>query len=192
MRGLPQKKGDKPDNMDHYGRTSVGIGNVVQCEDGYIPLGDGGGWVYDNSGKRTDKSFTGKDYAGVGGEGHHENFIKAVRSHKRSDQNADIEVGHLSAALCHMANTSYRLGKQMKPDEIKAILADYPEMLDSFNRMLDHLKANEVDLEKEPITMGPMLTMDPQKEQYVGENSDLANMFLKRNYREPFVVPESV
>jgi hypothetical protein len=65
-------------------------------------------------------------------------------------------------------------------------------MLDSFNRMLDHLKANEVDLEKEPITMGPMLTMDPQKEQYVGEYSELANMFLKRNYREPFVIPETV
>jgi hypothetical protein len=49
-----------------------------------------------------------------------------------------------------------------------------------------------VDLEKEPITMGPILTMDPAKEQYVGECSDLANMFLKRNYREPFVVPEQV
>ena len=60
-----------------------------------------------------------------------------------------------------MANTSYRLGKKMKPDEIKAALADNPEMLDSFNRMLEHLAANEVDLEKEPITMGPMLTMDP-------------------------------
>jgi hypothetical protein len=65
-------------------------------------------------------------------------------------------------------------------------------MLDSFNRMLEHLAANQVDLEKEPITMGPMLTMDPQKEQYIGENSDMANMFLKRNYREPFVVPENV
>ena len=121
-----------------------------------------------------------------------ENFIKAVRSHKRSDLNADIEVGHLSAALCHMANTSYRLGKKMKPDEIKAALADNPEMLDSFNRMLENLAANEVDLEKEPITMGPMLTMDPEKERYVGESGDMANMFLKRNYREPFVVPENV
>ena len=128
----------------------------------------------------------------AGGAGHHENFIKAVRSRNRSDQNADIEVGHLSAALCHMANTSYRLGKKMKPDEIKAALADNPEMLDSFNRMLEHLAANEVNLEKEPITMGPILTMDPAKEQYIGENSSLANMFIKRNYREPFVLPENV
>jgi len=34
--------------------------------------------------------------------------------------------------------------------------------------------------------------MDPEKEQYVGEYSEWANMYLKRNYREPFVVPEKV
>jgi hypothetical protein len=190
VRGLPSKKGAR--NMDNYRRTGVDIGDCVQCEGGYFPCGDGGGWIYDNDGKRTSKSFTGKDYTGIGGEGHHQNFIKAVRSHKRSDQNADIEVGHLSAALCHMANTSYRLGKKATPDEIKSIIGDNAEMMDSFNRMLEHLAANEVDLEKEPITIGPMLTMDPQKEQYIGEYSEMANMFLKRNYREPFVVPDKV
>jgi predicted dehydrogenase len=184
VRGLPVKKGVKPDTMDNF--RGARVGNCLQCEGGYFVSDDGGGWVFDNSGKKI------KQFAGRGGAGHHENFIKAFRSHKRSDQNADIEIGHLSAALCHMANTSYRLGKKMKPDEIKAALADNPEMLDSFNRMLEHLAANQVDLEKEPITMGPMLTMDPQKEQYTGENSEMANMFLKRNYREPFVVPENV
>ncbi len=190
VRGLPRKKGDRA--MDNYRRTGVDIGDCIQCEGGYFPCGDGGGWIYDNDGKRTDKSFTGKDYAGIGGAGHHENFIKAVRSHKRSDLNADIEVGHISAALCHMANTSHRLGRKATPDEIKAAIGDNAEMMDSFNRMLEHLAANEVDLEKEPITLGPMLTMDPQKEQYVGEYSEMANMFLKRNYREPFVVPDKV
>ncbi len=189
VRGLPSKKGER--RMDNYRRTGIDVGNCVQCEGGYFPAGDAGGSVFDNDGKKI-KSFTGKEYGGIGGEGHHENFIKAVRSRKRSDLNADIEVGHLSAGLCHMANTSYRLGKKMKPDEIKAALADNQEMLDSFNRMLENLAANEVDLEKEPITMGPMLTMDPEKERYVGEYSDMANMFLKRNYREPFVVPENV
>jgi predicted dehydrogenase len=186
VRGLPQKKGDRPDNMDNFRRTGVDIGDCVQCEGGYFPSGDGGGWVFDNDGEKI------KQFSGRGGAGHHENFIKAVRSRKVSDLNADIEVGHLSAALVHMANTSYRLGKHMKPDEIQAALADNPEMLDSFNRMLEHLAANEVDLEKEPITMGPILTMDPQQERYVGAYGDMANMFLKRNYREPFVVPEKV
>jgi hypothetical protein len=64
--------------------------------------------------------------------------------------------------------------------------------MDSFERMLEHLKANEVDLEKEPITLGPMLTMNTRSERFVGENSDMANMLVSRNYREPFVVPEKV
>ena len=80
----------------------------------------------------------------------------------------------------------------MSVDEIKNTIGDNAEMMDSFDRMVEHLKANEVDLEKEPITMGPMLTMDPEKEQFVGEFSKLANMYVKRNYREPFVVPDEV
>jgi predicted dehydrogenase len=191
VRGLPRKKGEKYDSMDNYRRTGVGIGDFVQCEGGYLPMGEAGGWAFDNDGKRI-KPFTGKEYGGVGGEGHHENFIKAVRSRKRSDLNADIEVGHLSAALCHMANTSYRLGKKATVEEIKTAIGDNAEMMDSFNRMLEHLAANEVDVEKEPLTLGPMLTMDPEKEQYVGEYGEMANMFLKRNYREPFVVPDQV
>jgi predicted dehydrogenase len=184
VRGLPRKKGDRA--MDNYRRTGVDIGDCIQCEGGYFPCGDGGGWVYDNDGEKI------KQFSGRGGAGHHENFIKAVRSRKRSDQNADIEVGHLSAALCHMANTSHRLGKKATVDEIRAAIGNNADMMDSFDRMLEHLAANEVDLEKEPITLGPVLTMDPKTERYIGENSDLANMFIKRNYREPFVVPDQV
>jgi hypothetical protein len=40
--------------------------------------------------------------------------------------------------------------------------------------------------------MGPMLTMDPETEKFTGELSDMANMYVKRNYREPFVVPDKV
>ncbi len=190
-RAAAARRATNPTTWTTSADTSVDIGDFVQCEGGYFPSATAAAGSSTTSGKKT-SSPSPADYAGIGGEGHHENFIKAVRSRKRSDQNADIEVGHLSAALCHMANTSYRLGKKMKPDEIKAALADNPEMLDSFNRMLEHLAANQVDLEKEPITMGPMLTMDPQKEQYIGEYGDMANMFLKRNYREPFVIPENV
>jgi hypothetical protein len=43
-----------------------------------------------------------------GSYAHAENFIKAVRSRKTSDLNADVEVGHRSAALCHMANIAMR------------------------------------------------------------------------------------
>jgi hypothetical protein len=36
------------------------------------------------------------------------NFISCIHDRKRP--NADAEHGHVSAALCHMANISYRLG----------------------------------------------------------------------------------
>ncbi len=42
---------------------------------------------------------------------HYNNFVSAVRSRRREDLKADIEQGHLSSALCHLANISYRLGR---------------------------------------------------------------------------------
>ena len=181
VRGLPVAKGRR--DMPNYRGTRVGM--VIQCQDGYFVGGGGGGWTYDNSGKRL------KQFKGQAGEGHHQNFIDAVRSRRVSDLNADIEKGHYSSALCHMGNVSYRLGKKMSVSEIRNSIDD-DDVMDSFERMLEHLDANEVDLEKEPITMGPMLTMDPRTEMFVGEHSDMANMYIKRNYREPFVVPDKV
>jgi len=43
-------------------------------------------------------------------------FIKAVRSRKVSDLNADVEAGHHSAVLCHMANIAMRVGRRLKFD----------------------------------------------------------------------------
>lgn len=182
VRGLPRAKGER--GLDSYRGIRVGV--VVQCENGYFAAGESGGWTYDNDGNRIEQ------FAGGGGGGHAQNFINAVRSRKVSDLNADIEVGHKSAALCHMGNISHRLGKHASVEEIKSTIGDNAELLDSFDRMLANLKANEVDLEKEPITMGPMLTMDSKTERFTGEDSEWANMYIKRNYREPFVVPDEV
>ncbi len=182
VRGLPRKKDDSA--MDDYRDTRVGI--CVQCEGGYFAAGDAGGWTYDNNGNKI------KQFAGGGGGGHHQNFIDAVRSRKVSDLNADIEEGHISSALCHMANISHRIGQRMSADEIKESIKSNAELADSYERMLAHLAANEIDLTKTPLVSGPMLTMDTEKEVFIGEHSDRANMYLKRNYREPFVVPDKV
>ena len=47
---------------------------------------------------------------------HIENFLKAVRSRQRGDLNCDILEGHISAAMCHTANTAYRLGRTLSFD----------------------------------------------------------------------------
>lgn len=47
---------------------------------------------------------------------HMANFIEAVKSRKVSGLHGDIEIGAGSAALCHMANISYRLGRKLAFD----------------------------------------------------------------------------
>ena len=125
-----------------------------------------------------------------GSADHHANFIKAVRSRKYTDLNADILEGHLSSALCHTGNISYRLGRQLPPEQIRDAIKDDPDALEACQRAYEHLQANGVDLEQTPATLGVFLKMDPQTERFL--NNDQANEQLTRHYREPFVVPEKV
>jgi predicted dehydrogenase len=48
---------------------------------------------------------------------HHRNFFQAIRGDARP--NADIEVGHLSASICHLANISTRLRRVLTFDPKK-------------------------------------------------------------------------
>jgi hypothetical protein len=41
------------------------------------------------------------------------NFLAAVRSRKHPDLACDVETAHLSSALCHLANISYRTGRKL-------------------------------------------------------------------------------
>ena len=54
--------------------------------------------------------------AGAGSGPHFNNFISALRSGKRADLTCDIETGFMSTALPHLANISYRLGRELKFD----------------------------------------------------------------------------
>jgi hypothetical protein len=51
--------------------------------------------------------------AGAGAGSHYKNFIGAIRSGKKDDLNCDIEAGHISTALPHLANISYRLSREL-------------------------------------------------------------------------------
>ncbi len=44
--------------------------------------------------------------------GHFQNFIDCVRSRKREDLRVEIEDGHLSTSLCHLANIAYKTGRK--------------------------------------------------------------------------------
>jgi predicted dehydrogenase len=128
-------------------------------------------------------------------KGHLFNFIQTVRNRNRSNQRADVLEGHLSTAIVHMANISYRLGTPHSPDEIRhAILDRGPEAVEVFAGFQEHLAANGVDLSRTPTVLGPWLEMDSTSEQFVGSSELVtrANRLLKRPYREPFVIPDAV
>jgi predicted dehydrogenase len=183
VRGLPRAKGVR--GMDSY--RGVRSGNIIQCENGYFAGGRGGGWAYDNDGKKI------RQFKGDGGGGHQANFIQAMRSRKVSDLHADVLEGHYSAALCHIANISHRLGRKSSPEQVKQAVGDNQEALETFKRFEKHLAANEVDIEKTPLVLGPWLKIDSGTEKFVGDSPlGRANELLKRNYREPFVVPDKV
>ena len=48
-----------------------------------------------------------------------ENFANGVRSRNYKDLSADVEIGVVSADLCHLANISYRLKKRLEFDGAK-------------------------------------------------------------------------
>jgi predicted dehydrogenase len=186
VRGLPRRRDDSA--MDNYKGVRIGI--VIECEGGYFAGGGGGGWAYDNDGNKI------KQFKGDGGARHHANFIEAVRSRKVSDLNADIIEGHISSALCHMGNISHRIGQLSSPDEIQEAIKAEPNAEETFERFREHLFANWVDISKTRAVLGPWLQMDTRKEKFVGDGrfgiTRWANELLRRDYREPFVVPEKV
>lgn len=102
----------------------------------------GGGWQVFNA-DNTEPLVT--TYGRQADSEHLANFIECIRSRKRPI--ADIEEGHRSTLLAHLANTSYRVGNQR-------------------------------------------LLFDADEERYT--NCDEANQFLKRTYREPWVLPDQV
>ncbi|HPM81374.1 MAG TPA: Gfo/Idh/MocA family oxidoreductase [Candidatus Anammoximicrobium sp.] len=153
-----------------------GVDTCVQCEGGYVMMH--AGLVYDNQGQEI-KRFS-------GGEDHFGNFIRALRSGKREDLNAEVLEGHLSTNICHAGNISYRLGQRASAADIRAQIGDLPVFQEMFDRYLVHLKAHDVD-PGESI-LGPWLQCDTDNE-CIQDNSR-ANELVKGFYRQPFEVPE--
>ena len=163
------------------------VGNIVHLEGGTIA---GGKFTPKGSTKTEPLAKVADVKRGPGG-GHFGNFIAAVRSRKADDLNADILEGHYSAALCHLANLSYRVGEPTPFASSKSPLGDGGFGADAFDRMKDHLaQENGLNLKDESFRMGRKLAFDPRAETFV--DSPEATRLLTRSYRKPFVVPESI
>jgi len=195
VRGLSRNAADK--RMDVYKTTSRGgislfrdhdrsspnNGVIVVCENGYVDMPARA--AYDRKGKQI-KLFTGE------GPSAKANFITALRSGKQADLRTTMLNGHLSTSICHMGNISYRVGKAASIEQVNDVIKTDAQVLDAFERTQAHLAANGVDLKKASITLGPKLTMKSQAECFTGQFAKPANALLKRTYREPFVIRETV
>ena len=129
------------------GYKGAGVGDIFVGTDGMIVTPDyGGGIQYDQAGKEVTRfGWDPEKKRWLGSDQHHfDNFVKVVRSRKREEQNCDIAEGHLSAALCHLANISYRLGSEATFDKDLSAFADCKEAAEATARMKAHLKANGV------------------------------------------------
>lgn len=127
---------------------------------------------------------------GPGGGDHFANFIAAIRSGRREDLNAELQDGHYSSALCHLANISYRLGEEVGFEPRPRSLGKNGEALDTLARLEEHLGDNRLKLEGLRLRVGRRLDIDVRGENFRGDAE--ANRMLTRAYREPFVVPDRV
>lgn len=164
-----------------YKNSKIGV--IFEGADGYVVMTTyHSGAAFDLDGNKT-REFKGS-------ADHFANFLKAVRSRKIGDLNADIEEGHQSSALCHMGNISYRLGSEVTigaAENSIAMMRTRDNAQETFERTLAHLKDNGVDLSKAKLTIGPSLAFDPLSETFHDDSK--ANQMLTREYRKPFVVP---
>jgi predicted dehydrogenase len=175
-RGLPAKDMNWKLEPAYRG---IRIGNIVHCEGGYLAESK----AFDNNGKVI-KKFSLDD-----GGTHQGNWIKSIRQGKAISDNLSILNGHLSAALAHLANTSYRLGEKLNPNEVRERLQGDKEALATLEDFDANLLANQIDVKTENATVGPWLTLDPATEKFVGEFAAEANKLQDEEYREEFKLP---
>jgi len=112
--------------FNREGALGIGIGNIFYGTEGYLELQawekKGGEWQAFR--QRENVPFAGSAVTegeqmsptllGPDSTNHFANFISAVRTGKDDMLNCDINEGHFSAALPHLANISYRLGRELK------------------------------------------------------------------------------
>jgi len=100
--------------------ADISVGNMFYGTEGYLEIKDESArpWKafrrlekepFAGSKEETDSKKQAQDILAV----HFSNFLDAIRSGKDETLNCDIVEGHYSSALPHLANISYRLGREL-------------------------------------------------------------------------------
>jgi predicted dehydrogenase len=184
MSNLPAGPGSEK-GLEYKGVQS---GYVVYGEGGYYAGGRGGGAAYDNAGNLI------RRFKGDSGAKHTRNFVDAVFAHDRSRLNAEVQIGHQSTAWCNLANVAIEaVGKndalKYRRDSAEAIARGFAPWGALISMMEEHLAKNAVDITS-AFSLSPIFEFNAEQEQFVGGGDEqLANQFLRRQYRSEFAVP---
>ena len=166
--------------LETAGYRGASVGNVFHCADGYVVFSSYEvATAFDNDNRQL------RRWNGSGD--HYGNWVSAIRSGRREDLKGEILEGHLSSALCHLANVSYRMGRATPFDRRNGVLGDNREANETMTRMVAHLTARNVPLDKVMLQVGHRLNLNVRAETFGDDRA--ANAYLTREYRKGFVVP---
>jgi predicted dehydrogenase len=168
---------------EYHGQS---VGNTLHFEEGLVA-----GNKFFPKGKTEGEALPDVKITRGPGKSHFDNFIAAVRSGRQEELNAPILEGHYSAALCHLANASYRLGEPTAFNPRTKAFEGNKDATDALERMEEHLaKECKIKLEDWKYTLGRKLQVDAKAEKAVDD--DDANKLLTGSYRKGYEVPEKV
>lgn len=174
-----------PDQKGSPDRPGPASGYVVYCEGGRFEGQRGSGTAYDNEGKPI------RRFRGNSGMGHHQqNFIDCVRSRDASKLNTEVQVGHHSTGWCNLANIACRVGLPFSSAAAGVVTADQGIWRGLLSEMESHLRAHSIPLTGDPLRLSQILTLDVDRELFIGDHADQANALLRRTCRSGFDVPE--
>ncbi len=167
-----------------------GSGYIAYCEGGRLEGQRGSAKAFDAEGKLI------KQWKGDSGQWDHQrDFIEAVKSQDNSNLKGEIAVGKATSEWCNLANIAFRCGKPITEERAATIARAatgaekiWGEALESAQTTLQSHGVSMLDSE---VVCSDMLTFDSETRQFVGVDSDKANSYLKRTYRNSeFTVPE--
>jgi predicted dehydrogenase len=92
---------------------TVKVGNIFYGSTGYMVVNRGKWQTFMGANSEPGPSGPTAEARGID---HFQNFIEAVKARDPKLLNAPVEEGHLSSALCHLANVSYRAGRKLHFD----------------------------------------------------------------------------
>lgn len=163
---------------------NVRMAAIFHCAEGYVVIANGPVAAFDSKGNLLQQF-------GAGGPDlpHFRNFVDAVKARTPRTVKVSPLEAHLGSSFCHLPNISYRLGTE-KPLSTKEPFPSFDAANETYDRMCHHLKQNGLDLTKTNARIGRELKLNPASETFPTDQE--ATALLRRDYRQPFAVPENV